>query len=297
MQIRNTTRNSLSHLHKVRDLMLLVCVLVAFLIVFLNFAVPPPVFQSRPIIDVEPTNKLTHLLQESSKNLEHDSSEQLNSQDDSAAQVKNTTHSNKNTDVNSRHAVEMPAWVSRGSLVDENNVEFLVVSSQERFSQWEAQNELWLNVVSEVNRKIDEMIRPGAAEAIRISLEQIQEKWLGPEQVHLQVYRTRVPEDLDIDIGEEFQRSYSYHVMVKLDESFRDWSFNAWENELTKSRVLQLGLVGLSVLGVLALAAAYFHVDHRTRGFYSGRLQLLIVAGVLILIAGGLALSNTFPWL
>ncbi len=52
-----------------------------------------------------------------------------------------------------------------------------------------------------------------------------------------------------------------------------------------ENRLLGLGLIGGGILVLLGLLFSYLRLDHATRGFYGGRLQLVAAIAALIVLA------------
>lgn len=195
-----------------------------------------------------------------------------------------------------RFSDPLPGWVERGSYV-EGGTEFMVISSEERAKEREAEDEMWASAKLEVDRKINELLAPSAADALNISRDYIREHLLVPDHVHKHSIYIKGSEELAEIRGSDTQHSFRFYSLLKLDKEFESWARSSWEEQLVRSRVRQTGLVGLSVIVCLTLLLGYFQLDHKTRGFYSGRLQTITLAVLLVLAVLALALSKSFIWL
>lgn len=76
------------------------------------------------------------------------------------------------------------------------------------------------------------------------------------------------------------------YAQLHFDESFDEYVRQKIAQCRTQKRLIKSGLVGGSVLGLLAVAFGYFKMENATRGFYSRRLQTgsLVLALALIFL-------------
>ena len=96
---------------------------------------------------------------------------------------------------------------------------------------------------------------------------------------------------------DEYGDAYQCFAQLKFDREFESWAREQWSEKLVASRTLQVALISLGTLMGLGLLFGYCKADHKTRGFYSGRLQTI---GIAMLVAvGGLIwwLATQFAWL
>ena len=84
-------------------------------------------------------------------------------------------------------------------------------------------------------------------------------------------------------LGNEF---YGGYVQLHLNDEFRTYVRKQNLELTTQRRLIKGGLVGGSVLALLAVAFGYLKMETATRGFYSRRLQTvsLVVATTLLLL-------------
>lgn len=69
-----------------------------------------------------------------------------------------------------------------------------------------------------------------------------------------------------------------------LDESLK-YEGKTTKGQQTRDRLVAIGLVGGTFLALLAVLFGYLRLDHATRGFYSGRLQLLAGISAVAILA------------
>ncbi len=173
----------------------------------------------------------------------------------------------------------------------------MLVSSGMDPHRAEASRELWNNAEVLVKRYLDERIAAGAGEALQVQRDYIQNHLTVPQHVHMHLYRT--PNPLFAADGNEPEHLMFHCGWAELnfDNEFDEWAGARYEEHLVHSRVLQTALVLLSGIALLGIVYGFLHLNHRTRGFYSGRLQTITLLAVLVVVAVFLALSNSFPWL
>jgi hypothetical protein len=90
---------------------------------------------------------------------------------------------------------------------------------------------------------------------------------------------------------------HTSYAMLEFDQAFRRQLDQRWRDVVATSRMLGVGFVGGAVLALLAVAYSYFRLDHATRGFYTGRLQFLAVAAILVLVTAGVLTARWIPWM
>ena len=74
-------------------------------------------------------------------------------------------------------------------------------------------------------------------------------------------------------------------AMKSLDETMNKKDVLA-KQKIVRDRLVGFGVVTGAILALLAVLFAYLRMDHATRGFHSGRLQMLaILISIMILVA------------
>ncbi|MCO6459312.1 MAG: hypothetical protein J5I93_28720 [Pirellulaceae bacterium] len=118
---------------------------------------------------------------------------------------------------------------------------------------------------------------------VRYDLETINRRLLKAENVHEEV--------IQVSLGPMHQ----VHALLEFDPEFRAELDAAWRDVRAGVRLGQTGLIVFGVLGLLGVAFSYFKLDTATRGYYSGKLQLLAALAILALLGAGLVMSGWIP--
>ncbi len=199
---------------------------------------------------------------------------------------------------------QRPQWVQQGNYLDpENQTEYLLVASQPRLKQREAEEELEECLVATVRDHVDHMFTPGTGQSIGIDLAYIREHLLqhhpqcDAQGVYNQLLRWRVPEANQGMLNSETRQAFQCFSQVRLDPEFQRWAEHQWENRLVISRTQQIGLLGLLTLSVLTVVFGYFTAEQKTRGFYSRRLQTVSLACLAAMLLAFWWLASQFAWL
>ena len=192
----------------------------------------------------------------------------------------------------------LPDWISQfesREFTDSETDRHVLISSDTYEYQKEALDEAWSKAEQKVREYLNEHIAPGAGEALAVDRTYIQNNLT--VQQHVQHYRTPNPyQDSDV-IEMDHLLFYRAFVELGLGDRFDQWAGNRYEEHLVRSRVLQTALLVLSGIVVLGILYGFLHMNHRTRGFYAGRLQTVTLIAVLAVIVLAVALSNSFDWL
>ena len=198
----------------------------------------------------------------------------------------------------------LPDWVTQGNHIDpDSGASLVIVKSQPRLKQREAEEELEELLVRVVQERVDDLFAPGAGKAIGIDMPFIQEHLIQKNEechadgVYHQLLRWNVPESNREMLGSSQRDAYQCFAQLRIDREFENRAEKMWEEQLVVSRTMQTGLIALSMLLVLGLVFGYLSADHKTRGFYSRRLQTI---GLAFLLMGGAVvwwLATRFAWL
>jgi len=182
-------------------------------------------------------------------------------------------------------ANELPDWVLQGSVL-EGSVHSVVVESGPH------------NRIRERDIELDNAIRKAMNDYIAWYLESDTAPML--INFDLQHIKTRlVSPDHRVDRIRNFKVGpmHESFALLEIDQSFRRQLDQRWQNVVAKSRMLYTALVGVAVLALLGVIFSYFRLDNATRGFYTGRLQFVAVAAILVLIAAGVLTARWIPWM
>lgn len=191
---------------------------------------------------------------------------------------------------------KLPEWVS--SFDEDGSVEssVVLVASVEVRHQLDAERLMWEEAEVRVRDYLNRRIADGAGDILQLDRDQISEH-LVTREPHLHLYRTPNPLFEGGNGETEHLEWYRCFARLSMDGSFDRWATDRYEERLVRSRLLQTGLLLFSGLALLGVAWSFLQMNHRTRGFYTGRLQTISLLAVLVVIALALALSNLFRWL
>jgi hypothetical protein len=87
------------------------------------------------------------------------------------------------------------------------------------------------------------------------------------------------------------------HARLEFTPAFQKQLWERWLQVQAASRLAQVGLFFASALGMVATAFGFFRVDNATRGYYTGRLQLVAGGAILAMIIVGIFVARQIPWI
>jgi hypothetical protein len=90
---------------------------------------------------------------------------------------------------------------------------------------------------------------------------------------------------------------HQVHALVQFPEDFRDEIARRWLQVRSASRLGQVGLGFAAVLSLIGTVFGFFRADNATRGYYTGRLQFVAGAAVLVVFVVGLYFARAIPWI
>lgn len=100
-----------------------------------------------------------------------------------------------------------------------------------------------------------------------------------------------------------FGPMHQSHALIEIDEAFRNELESKraeldqqWRKLVKTGRLAGVGFGSALLLGLLGVVFGYFRVDTATRGYYTGRLQLVAATMILALIVAGVVLAQLVPW-
>ncbi len=123
-------------------------------------------------------------------------------------------------------------------------------------------------------------------------------RWLGYDEARIR--QTLVSSQNIYDekvISPSFGAMHQSHALLEFGPEFHRDVERAWHQIVARAQLAKLALAAVAVLGTLVLLFSYFHADTATRGFYSGRLKFVTAMAILGLVASGLLLARSIPWL
>jgi len=187
--------------------------------------------------------------------------------------------------VSGRGANELPDWVLAGSVL-EGNVHRVVVESGPHQRIRERDLELDKALLIATNDYIAWYLESDTAPMlINFDLQYIKSRLVSSEH--------------KLNTVREFKVGpmHTSYAMLEVDHSVRQQLDHRWQDVVAKSRMLYTALIGGAVLALLGVMFSYFCLDNATRGFYTGRLQFVAVAVILILVAAGVLTARWIPWM
>ena len=87
------------------------------------------------------------------------------------------------------------------------------------------------------------------------------------------------------------------HALLVFDRPFVRELNDRWHRIKALVRLLQVGLGAAVVLLLLSTVFAYFRLDTATKGYYTGRLQIMAAVAILALAAAGVLMAQWIPWM
>lgn len=179
-----------------------------------------------------------------------------------------------------------PDWVDRPAR-DEGSVHQIAVCSGPYLRSHDAHRELQRQLKQVTNEYIDELL--GQASASQwVSWDAAQ---IGRELVAAQNhFEEKV-------ISPSFGVMYQSHALLEFGPAFHCRVEESWRQIQARAQLVKVGLGAAAILGTLMLLFGFFQADTVTRGFYSGRLKFVTAVAILGLIACGVYLARSIPWL
>ena len=179
-----------------------------------------------------------------------------------------------------------PEWVDREPR-DVGPVHQVSVCSDPYRSQGRARHELALRLKQATDEYINELLDSAtAAHWIAFDESRIRQTLVSPANI----YDEKV---ISPSVGVMHQS----HALLEFGPEFHRDIEHAWRQIVARARLVKFALVAATVLGTLALLLSYFQADTATRGFYTGRLKFATLVAILGLIASGVLLARSIPWL
>ena len=104
----------------------------------------------------------------------------------------------------------------------------------------------------------------------------------------------RYDEVIQVSFGPMHQR----HALLEFNDAFRTDLDEQWHRLQAASRLSTAGLGAFAVICLIGVLFSYLRFDRATRGYYTGRLQLLAAVAILVLVGLGVVVAdNWIPWI
>ena len=179
-----------------------------------------------------------------------------------------------------------PAWVEREEQ-DVGPVHQVSVNSEPYRRQRQAREKLDEKLKQVTDEYINELLGTAtAARWIAFDASRIRRTLVAPGNI----YDEKV---ISPSVGVMHQS----HALLEFGPEFHRDVEQAWHQIVARARLVKVALAAAAVLGTLALLFSYFQADTATKGFYTGRLKFATLVAILGLIASGVLLARSIPWL
>lgn len=179
-----------------------------------------------------------------------------------------------------------PDWVDSGAR-DEGPVHRVSICAGPFPQLRQAQKELLVELKRATDEYINELLGSRtAARWIGYDVARIRQNLVAPKNY----YDEKV---ISPSVGPMHQS----HALLEFGPEFHRDVERTWQQIVMRARLVKVALVSAAVLGTLALLFSFFQADSATRGFYTGRLKFATFVAILGLIASGIFLARSIPWL
>lgn len=180
-----------------------------------------------------------------------------------------------------------------------------LVSSDFRYREREAEEELLDKLAETIRRELDQRIAFGAGEVIPLDRNSIRKQFVPDEHWHTQLYYTPVPGGelaepfgkVDARDGKRYLEWYRCFAEIEVGDDFVSWGRAQYETRLVDSRVRQSLFVIFGVLTLFAGTFGILRLNHQTRGLYRGKLIVLATVMLIVLVVVALVIRNSMVWL
>lgn len=150
-----------------------------------------------------------------------------------------------------------------------------------------ARQQLWEQLRAQTDAYINDVLgHPQAARWVGYDKNEVRHRFVAPDRI----YDEKV---LSPSVGLMHQS----HALLEFGPDFHEEIQQSWHHVLARARLVKVALVSAAVLGTLVLLFGYFNAETATRGFYSGRLKFATALAILAVVAVGVLVARSIPWL
>lgn len=189
------------------------------------------------------------------------------------------------TDSVSTGKSSVPDWVQQGSFREAGGADYVLVKAN-GLDLVGLDADMKRQMVTATNQYIDSQLELGASNYMYFDADDIAKKFAVAGNVY--------DESEAVSVGTG--TIYTQYRQLRFDTTVRDQLASRWTEEKSKFRVIQMSLLGGGVVVVLSIAFLFFRINHATRGFYAGRLQLFAMAVILAVVISGIYAGSLLPW-
>ena len=176
-------------------------------------------------------------------------------------------------------------WIRQSNFRDATGTDYVLVKA-DGLDRTALDAEMKLQMLAATNQYIDSQLESGASAYVNFDVDYIVRKIVVADKIYEE------SEDVSVGTG----RMYTQYKQLRFDSSVRDQLAALWTEQKSKFRIMQMGLLGGSVMVVLSVAFLFFRINHATRGFYAGRLQFFAMAVILAVLISGIYAGRLLPW-
>lgn len=179
-----------------------------------------------------------------------------------------------------------PEWVDQPDQ-DIGQVHQIAVASGPFLRLRNARKQLHETLKSTTDEYINEVVgHPRAAAWIGYEQDEIRDRFVTSDHV----FDEKV-------VSPSFGPMHQSHALLEFGPQFHEEVARAWHQVVARTRLIKVALVSAAVLGMLVLLFGYFKADTATRGSYSTRLKFATFVAILALLATGVMIARSIPWL
>ncbi len=179
----------------------------------------------------------------------------------------------------------LPEWISQGTHTEDGAL-FLVAQTSHPFNTpLEADQAIDAAVREVLTRQCAEELAGTSLIDVGVSDATVNSSLLVPGTRIVRLHRENFTGELAARYGEKETAFYRGYAQIRLDPEFRDELRHRVRQKKTRDRLLFTGLLAIGLMGLLGLIFGYLRVDHATRGFYTGRIQMISLGIGLVMVS------------
>jgi hypothetical protein len=177
----------------------------------------------------------------------------------------------------------LPAWVSKGSYVADDNSAILVARTAEPFiTESEADSAIDQAIRETIAAHFSKTFQSNEGQLNRTGIEFNELDLLVP---HTRIVRPFQSAELDERFGRQGCTYYRGYAQLRIDNDLLQSTRTALKRQKVSSRLKFAGLLGAGLIGILGVLFGYLRIDHATRGFYNRRLQTVTIVVIIAIVA------------
>lgn len=180
----------------------------------------------------------------------------------------------------------IPEWFVEAAVYSDHSGMLYVQTDSACMNLVQAAAALEQESLRAINMVLDQWFGTGAGEKMDLTGKDLLEHFVFQGRKEIRIDSDQELAQMSNDHNSPNERHYYCgFAQLHLDEKFRKFADTRWQAVQTGDRLVRCGLVGGSILALLAIAFGYLKMETATRGFYSRRLQTVTVLGILSIMA------------